>query len=167
MEINLNNRTAQVELVSRQGNVATLRVDGKTYKIDIARVEDNVYSVLLNGLSFNIEIIPGENPRLFQVNTYRFSYETEMVDAETRYRRNRNKSLQIGGDKSVVAPMPGRVVRVFVKPGDEVESGQTLLILSAMKMESEFKARVSGKVRHVNVNEGDTVEGKQVLVVID
>ena len=63
--------------------------------------------------------------------------------------------------------MPGKVVRVFVKPGEIVEAGQPLIVLSAMKMESEFKAGQRGVVKEVPVKEGDTVDNDQLLVVIE
>jgi biotin carboxyl carrier protein len=167
MEITLNNRTAHVELVARSGNLATISVDGKIYEIDIARVEEDAYSVLLGGLSFNVEVVPGETPRQFQVNTYRFSYTAEVIDAEEKYRRSRGRGKTLTGDKSVVAPMPGKVVKILVAPGQEVEAGQTAIIISAMKMESEFRVKTPGRVSRINVKEGDTVEGRQVLIVIE
>ena len=63
--------------------------------------------------------------------------------------------------------MPGKVVKVYVKPGDRVEVGQPLIVLSAMKMESEFKAGNRGIVREVPVTEGETVDTNQLLVIID
>ncbi len=63
--------------------------------------------------------------------------------------------------------MPGKVVKLFVSEGDQVEAGQTLIIISAMKMESEFKAPISGKVIRVTTSEGSTVEGKQPLIIIE
>ena len=63
--------------------------------------------------------------------------------------------------------MPGRVVRILTNVGDTVEKGQTLIVLSAMKMESEYKAGTSGIVKSVSVQAGDTVDGGQLLIVIE
>ncbi len=167
MEIKINNRIANIELVSREGNLATVMLDGKTYQIDILRVQPEVYSVLLNGLSYNVEVIPGQNARHFQINTYRYTYDVEVIDAEARYIAARNKGKHADGEKSIVAPMPGKVVKVLAVPGQQVQAGQTLVIISAMKMESEFKAKAGGVVKAVNVKDGDAVESRQVLVVID
>lgn len=167
MEIKINNRLVNIELVSREGNFATVLLDGKTYQVDIYRVQPEVYSVLLNGLSYNIEVIPGQNARSFQVNTYRYTYEVEVIDAEAKYLASRNKGKHLDGEKSIVAPMPGKVVKVLATPGQQVEAGQTLIIISAMKMESEFKAKASGLVKAVNVKEGDAVESRQILIVIE
>lgn len=167
MEIKMNNRTAVVELVSREGNFAKILVDGREYDIDIVEVEQDVYSVLLNGLSFNVELIPGDNHKTFTVNTYKFSYDAEIIDAEAKYQKNRLKGMSLDDANTIVAPMPGKVVKVLAKIGDTVEQGDTVIILSAMKMESEFKAKTSGIIKELRVQEGDTVDGKQVLVVIE
>ncbi|MDO9510265.1 MAG: acetyl-CoA carboxylase biotin carboxyl carrier protein subunit [Bacteroidales bacterium] len=167
MEIKLNDRIANVELMSRAESRAIIRVDGKEYEADILMVEQDVYSVLLNGISFNIELIPGNNLKQYTVNTYRHSYEAEIIDAETRYRQNREKGLALEGEKSIISPMPGKVISILTKPGDEVKEGQTLIIISAMKMESEFKAKSDGIVTEVRVKENDTVDGKQVLIVME
>jgi biotin carboxyl carrier protein len=63
-----------------------------------------------------------------------------------------------GGDKSVKSPMPGRVVKLLAQVGDQVEAGQPLLVMEAMKMENEIKAKGPGKVSEIHVKAGDTVE---------
>ena len=71
------------------------------------------------------------------------------------------------GDNIIKSPMPGKVVKVLVNEGDKVDAGQTVIILSAMKMESEFKAGKDGIVTEIAVKEGDTVDSNQLLVVIE
>lgn len=167
LEIRLNERTALVELLAREKNQILIKIDNKEYDADIVQVERGVYSILINGHSFNVELIPGETPKTYSVNTYLNSYQAEIIDAETKYRHSRENGLLQEEEKVIESPMPGKVVKVTCQVGDYVETGQTLIILSAMKMESEFKARTSGKVTELRVKEGDTVEGKQVLIVID
>jgi biotin carboxyl carrier protein len=71
------------------------------------------------------------------------------------------------GLQPVVAPMPGRVVRVLVSPGDEVAARQGVVVVEAMKMENELRAPKAGTVREVNVTPGMSVEAGRVLVVIE
>ena len=66
-----------------------------------------------------------------------------------------------------MAPMPGRVVRVLVKPGDEVAPRQGLVVVEAMKMENELSSPRAGTVREVTVSEGASVEAGRLLAVID
>ena len=63
--------------------------------------------------------------------------------------------------------MPGKIVRIAVKVGEKVEVGQTVIIVSAMKMESEYKAGKEGVIKKIHVNEGDTIEGNQPLITIE
>jgi acetyl/propionyl-CoA carboxylase alpha subunit len=75
---------------------------------------------------------------------------------------------QVGGLASpeIVAPMPGKIVRAFVKPGDHVAAGDALFILEAMKMENRLIADADGIVERVQVVAGDLVDGGEVLAVI-
>jgi biotin carboxyl carrier protein len=91
--------------------------------------------------------------------------EVEVLDERTRHIR----SLTGGGDQRraaavLKAPMPGLVVRVHAKPGDEVVAGAGLIVLEAMKMENELKAVAPGVVKTVRVAPGEAVEKGQVLV---
>jgi biotin carboxyl carrier protein len=63
--------------------------------------------------------------------------------------------------------MPGKVVKVLVSEGESVTEGQTAVIISAMKMESEYKIPINGKVKKVNVKDGDTIEGNQILIELE
>jgi biotin carboxyl carrier protein len=76
------------------------------------------------------------------------------------------KSTVAGGDKVVKSPMPGRVVKVLVAKGDVIEVGHGLLVLEAMKMENEVRARVAGTVAEVHVVPGAAVEGNAKLVTL-
>ncbi len=72
-----------------------------------------------------------------------------------------------GGGQHVTAPMPGKVVRLLVAPGDEVEAGQGVVVVEAMKMENELTAPRPGRIAEVAVAEGASVEAEKVLVVIE
>ncbi len=71
-----------------------------------------------------------------------------------------------GGGKEVPSPMPGVILDVRVKEGQEVKSGDVLVVLEAMKMENDIVAPVDGKVTSVQVKKGDTVESNQTIVTI-
>jgi biotin carboxyl carrier protein len=83
-------------------------------------------------------------------------------------RRGRRKTALAGGDgeQRIVAPMPGKVIKVLVKPGDEVAPRQGLVVVEAMKMENELTATRAGVVRDVTVSEGASVEAGRLLVVV-
>jgi len=167
LELKVNKRNAIVKEIKREGNILTLAVDDVEYTVDIVKVSNQEFSVLYEGRSFNIEVIENKEPKHFNVNTLYFKFDVEVVDNESRYRQSRMQSKLILNDNTIRSPMPGKVVKVFVKPGDIVEAGQPLIVLSAMKMESEFKAGQRGIVKEVPVKEGETVDNDQLLVVID
>jgi biotin carboxyl carrier protein len=167
LELKVNKRTAIVREVKREGNILTLAVDDELYEVDIVKVSNQEFSILYKGRSYNVEVIDSREPKHFNVNTLYFKFDIEVVDSESRYRQSRMQSVPLGNDMTIRSPMPGKVVKIFVKPGDQVEAGQPLLVLSAMKMESEFKAGQRGIIREVPVAEGETVENNQLLVVID
>ena len=167
LELKVNDRTAKVRELTRVGNIVTIAVDDKVYDVDLVRVGPGEYSALYKGKSYNIEVIPGQEPKHYSVNTFYFSYAIEVIDAETRYMMSREEAGGHHGENIIRSPMPGKVVKIPVKVGDEVEKGQTVIIVSAMKMESEFKAGKDGVVVEIPVQEGDTIDGNQVMVIIE
>ena len=70
------------------------------------------------------------------------------------------------GPQKVTAPMPGRIVRLFVQPGDAVTARQGLVVVEAMKMENELRAGRDGTVAEVHVREGLSVDAGALLIVI-
>lgn len=165
-EIRLNNRIASIELIQRNNQKVTLEVDGSLYEVDLEMVETGVYSILHKGKSFNVELIPGNHSKSFTVNTLKNTYEVEIIDAQTRYRRSRKDNHPSSENKNIIAPMPGKVIKIPVKEGQLVKQGETVIVLAAMKMESEFKAPTDGSIHRINVQEGETVDGNQVLIEI-
>jgi biotin carboxyl carrier protein len=71
------------------------------------------------------------------------------------------------GEQRIAAPMPGRVVRVLVSPGDEVQARQPLVVVEAMKMENELSAARAGRVKDVHVRDGMLVEAGRLLVIVE
>ncbi len=164
-EIQINDRTALVEIISREGNRVIISIDGKRYDADVMMVENGVYSILIDHKSHNIELVETEAKK-YLVNTYSKSYNVEIIDAESKYLKIRR-----GGDSHeeavIASPMPGKVVRILVNVGDSVKAGDTVIIVSAMKMESEYKVKKDRIIKEIKVKEGDTIKAHQPLVVIE
>ena len=167
-EVKLNNRVANIEVLSRNDNKLLVSVDGKEFELDLIKISKVSYSVLCQNKSYNIELIPANGGiKKFQANTLKNTFEVEIIDAESKYLASRKKGLEEDGESVISAPIPGKVVKVYAKNGETVQAGQTLVILSAMKMESEFKAKKAGKIVEVKVEEGQTVDARQALVIIE
>lgn len=167
LELHIDGRKAVLKETEKKGNRRTILVDGEPIEVDVVKVGPAEYSVLYKGKSYNIEVIPGASPKHYSVNTFYYNYGVEVVDAEARYLLNREDAGAGAGGNIIRSPMPGKVVKILVAPGEKVEAGQTVIIVSAMKMESEFKATAAGVVSKIAVAEGDTVDSNQVLVEIE
>ncbi|MCX6286783.1 MAG: biotin/lipoyl-binding protein [Bacteroidetes bacterium] len=166
-EVNLGNRSAKVEVLNRAGNKVLLDIDGHKYDIDIAMVERGVYSILYKGHSYNVELIEGESSKKYIVNTFAKTFNLEIIDAESKYISSRNKGMELEEENLLASPMPGKVVRIPVKAGDKVTAGQTLIVVEAMKMQSEFKASHDKTVLEILVKEGDTVNAHQLMIKLE
>jgi biotin carboxyl carrier protein len=90
----------------------------------------------------------------------------KLVDARSKVAAGVTRP-QATGPQAVRSPMPGKVVKVLVAPGDSVKSGAPVVVVEAMKMENELRSPRDGKVREVKVQEGQAVEANQMLVTIE
>ena len=167
LEIQLNDRLSTVTLVGKENNQLRIKVDDKLYELDIIRVAQGMYSILLDGQTHNFEILEKDNSKQYNVSTHDRSYDIEIIDAETRYLISRKGNDIEDADNTIASPMPGKIVKIPVKTGQKVKAGQTVIIVSAMKMESEYKAGKDGVIKQVHVNEGDTIEGNQTLITLE
>lgn len=166
LEIKLDDRIAQVELEARENNNFTLLVDKKRYEAEIMMVERGVYLFLMDGKSYKVELIENGSPKVYQVNTFYYHYNAEVIDSDSRYKKSRS-SDQSSEDMVISSPMPGKVVKILVKKGDKVKAGETVIIVSAMKMESEYKVKKDRLIKEIKVKEGDTVNANQPLIIIE
>ncbi len=167
LEIKLGDRTAKVELLAESGNQIKIMVDDNEYDLDCYQVEKGIYSILFKGRSYNVELIDTDSPKKYSVNTFYHSYDAEIIDAETKYLQARKGSGMDDEQSTISSPMPGKVVKIQVALGDEVKKGDTVIIISAMKMESEYKAGKDGTISEIFVNEEDTIKANQALVHIE
>jgi biotin carboxyl carrier protein len=165
-EININNRTSNIELLNREGNKIKIALDNKKYDLDIIMVERGVYSLIIDGISYNVELFENNSHKKYIVNTLYESFDVEIVDAESKYLKSRKKDDD-DDDNFISTPMSGKVVKIPVKVGDKVKAGDTVIIISAMKMESEYKVKKDRIIKDIKVKEGDTVNGQQPLIYIE
>jgi biotin carboxyl carrier protein len=166
-EIKLEHRTARIDLLNRAGSKILLEVDDRKYDLDVVMVEKGVYSILYKGHSYNVELIEGNSSKEYIVNTFARSFTTEIIDAESKYRESRKSGMESEGDNNISSPMPGKVVKVPVVVGEKVASGQTLIVVEAMKMQSEFKAMAERTVKEILVKEGDIVNAHQIMIKLE
>jgi len=144
-------------------------VHGRTIDVDpadvetVREVETDVYSVLAGGESFEVRIVPGSEGWVAELDGQRFPVEAR----DPRNASRRSKTGLGVGRQNVTAPMPGKVIRVLVKEGDHVETGQGLIVVEAMKMQNEMKASRPGQVVSVLAQPGKTIAAGDTLVVLE
>jgi biotin carboxyl carrier protein len=129
----------------------------------IELVEPGVYSVLMDGHSYEARVEPADSGVVVFIDGYRF--EIEVRDPRRRSRQSGKR--EIAGRLTVVAPMPGKIVRLLVAVGDTVAAGQGLLVIEAMKMQNEVKSPKAGVVVALEAREGATAAAGETLAVIE
>ncbi len=135
-------------------------IEGRSIPVDFEKIEDDLYSVLIDGKSVSIGVF--RKGRKVQVFIEGELYELEAVSE----REQRKTSHIVSGIQEIKSPMPSRVVKILKGEGDEVAPDEGLIVVEAMKMESELKSPIAGKVKNVMVKEGDAVESGTVLLVV-
>ncbi len=153
-----------VELV-RAGESLCVILDGKPADADVIKVAANSVSILLGGQSFEVHIMPTLDGNLnLQSGPHEFIAEVRDPRA---WRGRKYGSLEVEGRQQVLAPMPGKVIRVLVKDGDTVKAGQGLVVIEAMKMQNEIRSPKNGKVESLLATEGQTVNVGEVLAWVE
>ena len=166
MEIHIGDRVADVTLVSKEGNKVQLTIDGVPYDVDIVMAENGSCSILHEGKSYNAELIRKEGGKSYTVNAHYQSYNIDIIDSQAKYLRMRKGTDEKQQDK-IVSPMPGKVVKVPVKAGDRLQAGDIVVVIEAMKMQSNYKVNSECVVKEIFVNEGDSVNSNQVIMTLD
>jgi biotin carboxyl carrier protein len=129
---------------------------------DVAVPEPGVYSVLIDGRAYEARIEEAPEALVVIVDGRRF----EMAVRDPRRFTRKTAGAGAGGVHTVAAPMPGKVVRLLAQAGDDVEAGQGLLVVEAMKMQNELKAPRAGRVLSMTAAEGATVSAGDALATI-
>ena len=166
-EVKMGDRIANVELISRDGSKIYISVDDKRYKVDLEMVEPQVYSIICDNISYNIEMANTDSAKKYHVTTFFRSYSAEIIDAESKYLKSRMKAYDEEGKAIISTPMPGKVVKIPVKVGDKVKEGDTVIVVEAMKMQSEYKVKKDRVVLEILVKEGDTINANQPLIIVE
>lgn len=161
--IELNGKEEPFEM-ERRGSDTRFRFGaGPERRADVEQPEPGVYSVLMDGRNYEARVEVNPGGMVVIIDGERF--EVEVHDPRQFRRRDGQRGAE--GLQRVLAPMPGKVVRVLVKAGDEVAAGQGLMVMEAMKMQNEMRAPQAGRVVSVPVAEGATVAAGDVLATLE
>jgi biotin carboxyl carrier protein len=167
VEIAGGTHTVSVEALGAagpDGGRFRLLVDGQPCELDMSRTDLGL-SLIYREDGRAVDVATTERPG----GDWLLQLPHVTLSATVDGRRGRGRAGQVAtrGEQRLSAPMPGRVVRVLVKPGDEVAARQGLIVVEAMKMENELTSPRAGRVREVAVNEGQSVEAGRLLIVVE
>ena len=156
----------EVRIRVEEVGVARYRVtiDGKEHLVDVHQVQASVWSVLYGNDAFSVDVQGREDERevLILGDCYKFTLMNEQRKALMRA-----GGKGAAGKALVTAPMPGKVVKLLVKEGQEVQTDEGVIVVEAMKMENELKSATAGKVREIYVREGEIVESGAKLILVE
>ncbi|HEY6268621.1 MAG TPA: biotin/lipoyl-containing protein [Candidatus Acidoferrum sp.] len=161
-----SNSEKTTRLIELEHDTSAWRVtlDGKPLAIDAVEIAPNTISILLDGQSFEISVMPSPDGKL-KLQTGAHEFTAEVIDPRA-WSGRRHGAVEAEGRQQILAPMPGKVVRLLVKEGDHVEAGQGLLVVEAMKMQNEIRSPKSGTIERVLAREGQPVNAGEILCIV-
>jgi biotin carboxyl carrier protein len=152
-----------VEITGSDGRYR-ITIGEQVLEVDARQPAPGVYSLLVDGTSYTADVLDRDGACVVHVGGE--AYEI-VVEEQTRHIiRTRGGAAAGARSRTLSAPLPGKISRVAVRPGDTVQAGDTLLVIEAMKMENEFKASGAGTVAEVRVEPGQAVNAGDVLIVM-
>lgn len=159
--------------VTRQNGRYDVVIGDRRWSIDVAAIGGETLSLLVSTASdatgpasggVSEEIVLAANPGL---GTWTARVDGVPIEFNPNSRsRRRGEATHGDGPQRLVAPMPGKVVRVLIQPGDTVTARQPLVVIEAMKMENELRAARDGRVTDVAVRDGQSVDAGTLLAII-
>jgi biotin carboxyl carrier protein len=164
-EVHIGGTERTVEIEPLGSGSFRSRVDGGEAVADAIETVADSYSLLLAGRAFEAHVSregPGDE---LLVRCAGMEFHVRVRDPRS-WRAGRHSVLEVAGPQRVLAPMPGKVVRLLVAAGDEVEAGRGLVVVEAMKMQNEIRSPKSGRIERVLVAEGQSVRTQEALIVI-
>lgn len=157
-------KKSRIVELQREGAGWRVILDGRHVSADVAEIAPHTLSILLDGHSFEICVTQSADGQL-KLQTGLQEFTAEVIDPRA-WSGRRHGGAEAEGRQQILAPMPGKVVRVLVEVGDQVEASQGLLVVEAMKMQNEIRSPKSGTVERVLVQEGQAVNAGEVLCIV-
>jgi len=161
-EVSINGKSHRLEL-SRAEDRWTCRLDGRAFEVDAVLARPDVLSLRIGNRAYEVKCERVAGEQHLWVGSQRFAADVR----DPRSLRARTRAGNEDGPRKLTAPMPGKVVRVLVATGSEVESGAGVIVVEAMKMQNELKSPKKGTIQKILVAEGATVNAGDVLAIVE
>jgi biotin carboxyl carrier protein len=161
-DVTIDGKSYRLDLERTEGRWSC-RLEGRELEVDGILARPDVLSLRIGNLAFEVKSERVANQLHVWVGSTRFAAEVR----DPRSWRGRTRAGDEQGPKKIVAPMPGKVVRLLVGDGDAVESGTGVAVVEAMKMQNEIKSPKKGTVQKILVIEGAAVNAGDVLAIVE
>ena len=161
-EISIDGTNYRLELSQAEGHW-TCRLDRREIEVDAVLARPDVISLRLGNKAYEVKCERVGSDLHLWVGSVR--YEAEVRDP--RSLRSRARAVDDHGPRKLTAPMPGKVVRILLHEGAEVEAGTGILVVEAMKMQNEVKSPKKGRIQKIVVSEGAAVNAGDVLGIVE
>ena len=142
----------------------TVTIGDREHVVDLRWTQSDLLSILIDGRSYQVDIHSDKDAHEVLIEGEQFDFE--LFD-ERKSLLKKSAAMGVEGVQEIKSSMPGKIVKILVGEGDEVEQGQGLVVVEAMKMENEIKSPKAGLVKKIGVEEGATVEAGALLVVVE
>jgi acetyl/propionyl-CoA carboxylase alpha subunit len=164
LELEIEGKIMEAEFSSGEP-MAQLSLEGKVYRAAVSEPEPGIFVIIFNDRVYRctLERLPNGGIEV-NVGGQRISVA---ANDKKHLRSNPGGSSGSGGRVILSAPMPGKVVRILLAAGAEVNAHQGVLIVEAMKMQNEVQSPKAGKIAEMRISEGQTVNGGEILAVIE
>lgn len=161
-DVVIDGKTHRLELDHTE-NGWECQLDSRDIPVDAVLARPDVLSLLIGNHAFEVKCERVGSETHFWVGSQRFSGEVR----DPRSLRGRVRATDEQGPKKLTAPMPGKVVRILVGAGSEIEAGAGVLVVEAMKMQNEVKSPKKGTIQKVLVNVGAAVNAGDLLAIVE
>ena len=161
-DIAIDGKNHRLDLSQAEGRW-TCRLDGREIAVDAVLARPDVLSLRIDNKAYEVKCERVGSEMHLWVGSVRFAAEVR----DPRSFRGRVRAADDHGPKKLLAPMPGKVVRVLVSQGAEVEAGTGVLVVEAMKMQNEVKSPKKGTVQKILAAEGAAVNAGDVLAIVE
>ncbi len=143
-------------------------IDGRSYEVAASRIESGVYLLINDGRVYECRVESNAAQQdLLEVHVGSRSFSLALSDPKRLRSSHGAGAHDVDGAAQILAPMPGKVVRVLVEEGAEVKAGDGIVVVEAMKMQNELKSPRAGTVSEIRATAGATVNAGDVLAVIE
>jgi biotin carboxyl carrier protein len=161
-DVSIDDKNYRLELNQVEAHWSC-RVDGREIDVDAVLARPNVLSLRIGNNAYEVKCERVANEIHIWVGSRRFAPEVR----DPRSLRSRGRAVDEHGPRRLTAPMPGKVVRILLAQGSEVEAGAGVLVVEAMKMQNEVKSPKKGMIQKILVSEGTAVNAGDVLAIVE